>query len=120
MTEGGNIYEAYRNKKDKIIPLLKYITKKMRIVNLSLKLGMGTGDAAATGILYGIAWIAIGSVMTLTRSYLNISEPKIVVAPIFNKVQLSVDFNCIISIKVGHIINTGIRAITLLPSGIRK
>ncbi|MHB1391783.1 MAG: DUF2953 domain-containing protein [Clostridia bacterium] len=120
MEEGEGVYKAYKRYKSKIIPIIKYITKKTKVDNFNLKLSLGTGDAAATGILYGVTWIVIGSIMTLTRCYLKVYEPRIVVIPIFSQVQLSIEFSCIISLKLGHIINAGIKAIPALISGIRK
>ena len=120
MREGEKLYEAYKKIKKRIIPVLRYIARKMKINNLILKISMGTDDAAVTGVLYGAAWIVIGNVMTLTRSYLNVNNPKIVIVPIFSRVQLCIDFSCIISLKSGHIINAGIRAIPALLSGFEK
>jgi len=118
--EGENLYKKYGNNKFKIISVLRYIMKKIKISNFYLKLSMGTGDAAATGVLYGAAWIIIGSIMAFAKSRLNMGEPRIIVAPVFGSVRLNVDFNCIISIKSGHIINAGIRAIPALISGNRE
>jgi hypothetical protein len=120
LTEGGNILEVYKKNKDRIKTALKYITKKTLIKNFNLKFRLGTGDAAETGILYGVAWIVIGSIMTFAGSYLNIIEPRIAVVPIFNQMQLRAELSCIISIRLGHIINTGIRVIPVLLSGNRK
>ncbi|KUO73673.1 MAG: hypothetical protein APF77_22915 [Clostridia bacterium BRH_c25] len=120
MTEGEGLYEAYKKNKRIVMPVVEYISKKIRIYGFNLKLSLGTGDAAATGVLYGAAWIVIGNVMALTSSYLNIIEPRIAVIPIFSKVNLSVDFSCIISMRLGHIINAGIRAIPALLSGMGK
>jgi hypothetical protein len=120
MEEGESVFKAFKRNKTIITPILKYISRKTKVSNFYLKLGLGTGDAAATGVLYGVTWIVIGNIMTFTRCYLNIYEPKIVVIPIFSQVQLSVDFNCIISLKLGHIINAGIRAVPAVISGMRK
>jgi hypothetical protein len=114
LDEGEGMYKAYRNNKYKIISITKYLSAKIRIRDLYLKLSIGTGDAAATGLLYGILWIVLGSVMTYTRSCFNINEPRITVVPIFGNVQFIVDFSCIISMKLGHIINAGIRAMPVL------
>lgn len=118
--EGEGLYDTYKNNKYKIMSFSKYIKKKIKIKNFNLKLGMGTGDAAATGVLYGMAWILIGNLMTFIRSHLSINDPRIMVVPIFGMVQLSVDFSCIISMKLGHIINAGIRAMPALLSDMRK
>lgn len=118
--EGGNLYTVYKSKKYWIMAALKYIAKKIEIKNFNLRFSLGTGDAAETGVLYGVAWIVIGNIMTLGKSYLHIKDTRITVVPIFNQVQLSVDFSCIISMRLGHIINTGIRIIPALLSSIRK
>lgn len=117
MKEGESLLKTYKNIKNKIRSVLKYILRKIKIGKFVLKLCIGTGDAAATGVLYGAAWIAIGNIMTLTRCYIDVNNPRIAIVPIFSKIQLCVDFNCIISMKLGHIINAGIRALPALLSG---
>jgi len=120
MEEGKGLLSAYKHNKDVIASALRYITKKIIIRNLYLKMGMGTGDAAATGLLYGTAWIVIGNMMAFAGSYVNIKQPRIIIAPIFGSASLSLDFSCIIRMKTGHIINAGIRVIPALISGNRK
>jgi len=120
LDEGGKLLEIIRKKKHRLLAALKYLAGKTAVRKFSLRFALGTGDAAETGILYGVAWIIIGNIMAITGSYLNIKEPRITVVPVFNQVQLSADFNCIISIRLGHIINTGIRIIPVLLSGIGK
>lgn len=118
--EGEGLYSIYKNNKEIISSPLKYLAKKISVRNLYLKLGMGTGEAASTGVLYGTAWIVMGNIMAFTGSHVSIKEPRIIIVPVFGSVHLSLDFNCIISIKTGHIINAGIRAIPALISGNRK
>lgn len=112
MKEGKGFFRVF-------LPL-RYIIRKITVRNLYLKLGIGTGDAAATGVLYGFAWIAIGNIMTYTGSHVNIEKQRIIILPTFGSVSLHIDFSCIINIKTGHIINAGIRAIPALISGNRK
>ncbi len=114
MEKGKGLFSIYKHNKDITASSLRYITKKIVIRNLFLKLGMGTGDAAVTGLLYGIAWIVAGSIMAYTGSYVNIKKPRIIISPIFGSVRLSLDFSCIIRMKTGHIINAGIRVIPAL------
>lgn len=118
--EGESIFKRFKNNKYIIISITKYIAAKLKIRNFYLHLSMGTGNAALTGIAYGLIWIVIGSIMTFTRSFFNINEPKIAVAPIFGNAQLVVDFSCIISMKLGHIINAGIKAMPALLIDKRK
>lgn len=116
LDEGGKLFEIIKMKRHRLLAALKYLAGKTAVRKFSLRFTLGTGDAAETGILYGVAWIVIGNIMTLTRSYLNIKEPRITVVPVFNQVQLSIDLSCIISMRLGHIINTGIRLIPVFLS----
>lgn len=120
ITEGGDILKLFRAYGKRILSALNYMLSKTEIRNFDLKFTLGTGDAASTGILYGAVWIFIGGMMSLTRSCIYVSRPRIVVVPIFNRAELHVDFSCIIRMRTGHIINTGIRVIPVLISSIRK
>ncbi|HYE83827.1 MAG TPA: DUF2953 domain-containing protein [Clostridia bacterium] len=120
VSEGEGLYKIYKKNRNKIISPLKYILRKIKVYDLNLRLGLGTGDAAVTAILNGMAWIAIGSLIAFTSSYMSIKKPRIAVVPIFSEVKLSTDFSCIISMRLGHIINAGIRAIPALLSVIGR
>lgn len=120
LEEGKNVYKAYKNNRNVIISSAKYITSKSKIRNFDLRLDLGTGDAAATGVLYGIAWAAIGSIMAFAKSRLNIDKHSIIVFPVFDKECLSIDFSCIISIKSGHIIYAGFRLLPVFLFGARE
>lgn len=120
MREGEGLYKLYKKSGHKFLPVLRYIMSKTRISEFNLKLSLGTGDAALTGILYGVTWIVIGNIMTFTRSLLKVYNPRVAVVPIFSRVQLSLDFNCIINLKLGHIINAGIRALPAIMSSMKE
>ncbi len=110
--EDESLYNTYKKNKHRVIVFMDYIMDKLKISSLNFNVKMGTGDAALTGILYGTIWIAIGSIMTFIGNNLNPERPNIVVVPIFGEAQLSIDFNCIISIKLGHIIYAEIKALS--------
>lgn len=116
LKEGEGLLKTFNKIKGRIKPVLKYISRKTNINKFILKMSVGTGDAAATGILYGAAWMALGNILAFVSGFLNINNPRIVIVPIFSKIQLCVDFSCIISLKLGHIINAGIRALPALLS----
>lgn len=108
-----NIYKCNR----KIISnTIKYITKKITVEKLYIKLGFGTGDAAETGFLYGLAWIAVGNLISFSNQFAAVRQPAAVIVPDFEHVCFSLDFDCIISLKLGHIINAGIRAVKVMIS----
>lgn len=112
--------EMYRINKGRFLPATNYLLDKVKIDKFLLKLGIGTGDAAETGLIYGMAWIAIGNILSFFRSILPAKQPVASVVPYFDSVRFTLDFNCIISLKLGHIINTGIRAIIAVISGRKK
>lgn len=114
LDENSKLLEILRKERHRLLSALKYIAGKTTIGKFYLRLSLGTGDAAETGVLYGAAWIVIGNIMTLTRRLVNIGGIRIKVVPVFDNVLLSADFSCIIHIRLGHIINTGIRVIPVL------
>ncbi len=120
LEEGENLYKRFKEKKNILLPVLRYVKRRTNIREFELKLDFGLGDAAETGILYGIVWIVIGNMMMLIRGNLGGNKPSISIIPVFAKIHLGVDFTCIISIKLGHIINAGIKAIPAFMSGVEN
>lgn len=118
--EGESLYRMLKRSSHILMRPLKYIMEKTNIRRFSLKLSFGTGDAAATGLIYGAAWIVIGNMLALVNNFVKLSNPRIIIVPLFGSVQLAMDFSCIISIKFGHIISAGIRAIPALISSKKK
>lgn len=114
LDDNSRLLAILRKEKYRLLSTLKYIAGKTTIRKLNLRLTLGTGDAAETGVLYGAAWIVIGSIMTLTGSLVKMRGIRIKVVPIFDQVLLRADLSCIIHIRLGHIINTGIRVIPVL------
>jgi len=120
LSEGEGVLALYKRNKNRITSIIKYMARKTQINDFNMKLGLGAGDAAATGILYGVTWIVIGNIMTFAQSHLNLYEPRIAIVPVFTSYQLTVDFSCIINLKLGHIINAGISAIPVLISSTKE
>ncbi len=114
LDDNSKLFEILRKEKHRLLSAMKYIAGKTTIRKFHLRLSLGTGDAAETGVLYGAAWIVIGCIVTMTRSLVDMGGIRIKVVPIFDQVLLRADFSCIIHIRLGHIINTGIRLIPVL------
>lgn len=110
------IKRIYKCNKEIISNILKYLIKKTKAEKLYIKLGFGTGDAAETSLLYGLAWIVAGNMLSFSSQYAAVRQPTAVVVPNFEHACFSLDFDCIISLKLGHIINAGIRAIKVMIS----
>jgi len=113
MNKTSNIYKKSSNI---IKAVINYLRKKTVIEQIYIKLGIGTGDAAETGLAYGISWVMIGNLLSFAGSLIKIRKPMAVVVPYFDTARFGIDFNCIISLKLGHIINAGIRAIIAMFS----
>lgn len=71
---------------------------------------VGFADPAVTGMVVGLLWAGISAVVT--RFYRNVTvlapNPQIRVEPSFGQPVLRLDFDCIISLRIGHIIITGV------------
>lgn len=85
-----------------------YILKKMSFHDLSLYIKYGLFDAYITGILYGFIYSVLIYIVTFIKAYCDLNLRKIDIKPIFNEYIFEMEFNCIITIKVGDII-TGLK-----------
>lgn len=87
-------------------PFSHYILTRATVSHLSWNTTFGTGDAALTGVLAGVAW----SVKSFTVAVLNrktrglYTKPHLKVSPVYNATCLITDFHCIFRFRAGHII----------------
>ncbi len=87
-----------------LVSIRNYLNKKDVHVELNIKLKQGTGDAAQTGILCGLLWIAAGILTTHLSQHLKVFKKKIFIIPCFDKSIFEVDAYCIFRVKLVHII----------------
>lgn len=90
-----------------------YLISKTKVRSLRFNLTFGVGDAALTGMLVGFSWIILGSILSLLFAYVNTTAERITVNPSFDKTTFRLELGCIIHVKLGHIIITGIRMLIL-------
>ena len=100
--------EGYRYKK-----AFRYLISKTSVNGFKLSLTFGVGDAALTGMLAGICWILVGSILSVLFSYIDTRTERISINPAFDKPAFKLELGCIIHVKLGHIISTGIRMLIL-------
>ena len=107
LPESRNKYDKIKNhivKNDNI--KIKDIQKKLKIKyeNIDLNIEIGEESAAITAILTGV----ISSVVSVIigKYFSNIKEINWNVQPMYNMNILKLSLNCIISVKLLHIINT--------------
>jgi hypothetical protein len=88
--------------------MLDYWSNQLIINDFSFILKYGTNDAAFTALLYGTIWTILGPVLAILYNNLRFNTKDIIITPYFDKVDINVEFSCIIKFKFGDIINTGI------------
>ncbi len=93
-----------KDHRDLFEDIRKYLNKKDIQVELRINLMHGTGDAAQTGIIYGLWWTAAGFLTAWLSKYLKAFDRKISITPCFNKRILEVDASCIFHVRLVHII----------------
>jgi hypothetical protein len=81
-----------------------YLKRKKSKVELEIKILLGTGDAALTGILCGLLWAVAANILSYLAQYLKVTSEEITIAPDFEKSVFEADINCIFQTKLAHII----------------
>ncbi|MBC5638643.1 DUF2953 domain-containing protein [Ornithinibacillus sp. BX22] len=90
--------------------IIKMMMKSIVIHQLSWRTDFGTGDAASTGIMSGGVWMMKGTVVSFFHELSNLScQPKLSVTPHFQQRGLYSEIDCIVSIRLGKAIHTGLR-----------
>lgn len=105
------IHSDYKVSKEGINRAFGYLLRKIKIRKFYIKIVYGFSDVMTTSLMYGLLWSVIGSLTTVTNKLLNITIKDIVIIPDFEKSSKKYEFSCIITLKLGHIIITGIKAI---------
>lgn len=85
---------------------------------LSWRTGLGTGDAALTGISAGLLW----QMKTQTYAYMqrrlkSVARPTFRVSPLYAREGVEIELECIFSIRLGNVINAIATAIQHLGKG---
>ncbi|KPU28117.1 hypothetical protein TR13x_01910 [Caloranaerobacter sp. TR13] len=106
-----SIYENYKRKRKYIIELSNYIIEKLEIEKIVWISNVGTTDvfldAIVTGILLQIKSFALFYLINKKE----IKKIKFVVCPSYQSNKFEIVFNCIIKVKLVHIIIAGIKGI---------
>ncbi len=88
---------------------------------LSWRTGLGTGDAALTGLAAGLAWQLKSSAYAGMRRRLgSVPRPAFGVRPLYAREGVDIELECIFSIRLGNVINAITTAIRFLAKGGNK
>jgi len=111
-------FEGVQKEIDRVMVLLndyadfmRWVTNKIQIEHLYWVSRIGLEDAAETAILVGGCWTIKSYIAAALwhRHRCTRARPFIRVYPVYNQKVFCTDFECIFSIRLGHIIGAGIR-----------
>lgn len=81
---------------------------KIKIPVWRITLDFGTDNAAATGMLYGSVWGAVGTIYPLLARYAYVVYPMIDITPDFYGKRFDIKMKSIIKVRPVHIINAAV------------
>ena len=93
-------------------PANRYLLAKINLRHFSWRTALGLPEAGQTGMAVGFLW----AVKSNATSYLYRSlkcaapRPELEILPVFDHLLARVKFDCIFSLRMGHIIYTGLLA----------
>ncbi|MEX2103766.1 MAG: DUF2953 domain-containing protein [Bacilli bacterium] len=90
--------------------LLLQVLRHVKVDELIWKSRIGTGDAAETGVLTGIAWSVKSTLIGYITSYIQLfTIPKMDIAPSFHETKLETTFRCVFRFRVIYGVVIGLR-----------
>lgn len=103
------LHTSFNEVKKPLDEALKFIRGRVKFENIYVRIRYGTGNAAATGLIYGAVWALTGSIYAFLCRYFCIEFPRIEQEPIFNGKAFEAEIEGIIVTKPVHIINAAVR-----------
>jgi len=94
-----------------IVPFIKRIKEKIIIKKIYLNTELGTNDAAETAVITGIIWSLKSYAVTILANNFDSSDIFVNVVPNYNIRTFKTSIDCIFSIKLGNIINAGLKTL---------
>jgi len=103
--------DAYSSTVGIIKEIFGHLRHKIKIPVLKITLEYGTGDAAATGILYGSIWSVVSVLYPIAVSWAKMDYPVLDITPDFYGKRFNLEALSIIKVRPVHIINAVIALI---------
>jgi len=93
-------------------PAYRYMLSRTTLHHFKWSTGLGLPEAGQTGMAVGLLWIIKGNTTSFLYRMLDrcAPGPELEVVPVFDGQLLRVNFDCIFSLRSGHIIYTGLLA----------
>jgi hypothetical protein len=110
-----NIFRKAREFTERVVHLndiMKNFFRHVSITKFEWQTKIGTGDAAATGMMVGLGWSLKYSVLAVCSKYMKLkTAPMITIIPSFYQAVSETKFICMIHFRIGHAMLAGIRVI---------
>lgn len=101
----NEISETYSDIIAVIKKLFEHLRYKVQFPVVRVKMEYGTGDAAATGMLYGSIWGAVSTFYPIACRWARISYPTLDITPDFYGKRFNIEAQSIIKVRPAHIIS---------------
>ena len=103
------IKKKYKEYKEIINIFLKSMRHRIKITKLELGLEFGTGNAATTGMLYGVIWGLVTGAYSTLSLFFNIDFPETEIVPDFQNSRFDYTFSGSLKVRLVHFIYTVIK-----------
>lgn len=101
--------------------ILVRFMRKVKIVKFSWQSQIGTGDAFETGMLSGLAWIIKSGVVAVLSHFFQLqTRPELQIEPSFSQVSFYTEIECIVKLRIGDAILTGLLIYVYYRKGRKK
>ncbi len=115
------LYKTFRYYQKLYFRFMHHIIQSICCEKFTWKTTFGFEDAADTAVLSGALWSVKALVVTFLQKRTNFTaKPIIKVQPVFGEKKLDIDFQCIFSIKLGHLINASKYVFFSKPKEVRR
>ncbi|MDD3839234.1 MAG: DUF2953 domain-containing protein [Clostridia bacterium] len=95
-----------------IIKGIKYMLNKTTLSNLFFHMKLGLDDAYYTALATGFFISVSNIILSILKQTVKVNNQNINILPCYNVLTFELDFDCIISIKLGHIIIAGFKMVS--------
>lgn len=98
--------------------IIRKFLKKVQVVKFEWRSQIGTGDAAATGMLIGPGWTIKGAAIAIISTYMKLKiRPILSIEPNFYQKSSKTILTCMLHFRTGHAIVAGLRLLKYWRGG---
>lgn len=99
-----SIVNTYCENRDKFTKLRLYMKRKFKLKDFIITIDQGTGDAAYTGLLYGVIWNILSMINSVLSFFFTLTYKNITVNSNYNNRIFKAEISCIFKLTIANII----------------